>query len=183
MESPVTTESYAPLRGRRAQIANYTRHERPELLPADTPDDVIRERAKELFNLGFNLLAVARRIGIQPKRLRAIMTGEAHSPAIERRLKVAAMVVDGHDLEYIANRLGVQASTVREDLKVLRVSASAVSTKGRRMEKRRDDLRKLHQQGRTANEMADELGLTLGQVRYALDVMGLEWRGRVSAGS
>lgn len=182
-ESLVTIESMTPLRGRRAQIANYPLPDMTMRLAPDTPPEVIKERAQELLDLGFRTADVARRLGIQPKQLRAVMSGAEQSPAIERRAKVSAMVGAGNHLEDIAKRLDVPQSVIREDLKTLRVNIPEVSTKGLRMGKRKAELRRLHAEGRTPGEIAETLGITVGKVRYTLDVLGLEWRGRFSAGS
>lgn len=178
MENTVTIESSGSVRDKRAQIANYATHsEVPRMRPDSAPEE-IKEHATRLLDLGFNIVAVAHRLGVQPKRLRAIMKDEPLSPAVERRTRVAALVSEGHDFDDIVEALGVEPQSVREDLKALRIKISTVSRKSRRMEKRKGDLKRLHDLGMSPSEMTRELGLTIGQVRYTLDVLGLKWRNR-----
>lgn len=181
-DSHVTIELSSAPADRRVQIMNYAQQDvRPVLLPSDANPDRVRERATELFGLGFKLNAVARRIGIQPKLLRSIMNGEPPSPAIERRIKVSALISAGHDLESIADDLGVDNSAVRDDLKSMRIRASQVSGKSRRMNERKREVLRLHGEGKTMAEISETLGLTHHQVRYTMNALGLEWRSRASS--
>jgi DNA-binding NarL/FixJ family response regulator len=178
----VTIEVSAARKGRRAQIANYAHFRdvtiQPMRLPADALPEEIKERAEELFNLGFSTMAVARRIGVQPKMLRAIIENEVPTATVERRNKVSSLVAEGRTINEMAAHLGVAEWYIRSDLKTLHINPSRLTCKAKAMKERKDDVLLLHQQGKTVTEITRELNLSASQVQYALDRLGVQWRTR-----
>jgi DNA-binding NarL/FixJ family response regulator len=156
---------------------------KPSRVSADALPEEIKERAKELFDLGFSTMAVARRIGVQPKMLRVIIENEIPDSTIERRNKVSSLVAEGRNLNEISAQLGVAEWFIRSDLKALHINASRLTCKAQEMQQRKEDVLRLHQQGKTVTEMTRELKLSASQVQYALDRAGVNWRRKVSVGS
>lgn len=166
------------------QALNYVQQNAGTYLDSkDATPERIKEHAEELLSLGFKTLAVARRVGVQPKLLRAILNDEVWSSAIERRVKVSALIAEGRTTEYMAAHLGVGASIIRDDLKVLRVKPSQVSGRARRMRERKEGILLLHEEGRSIDEIAQSLEITTGQVKYVMRALGLPcgFRGRPRA--
>jgi DNA-binding NarL/FixJ family response regulator len=178
----VTIEVSTAQRGRRAQIANYANSRdvtmQPMRVPADALPEEIKERAEELINLGFSTITVARRIGVQPKMLRAIIENEVPTATVERRNKVSSLVAEGRNLNEISAQLGVAEWFIRSDLKALHINPSRLTCKAKAMKERKDDVLRLHQQGKTVTEITRELSLSASQVQYALDRVGVQWRTR-----
>jgi DNA-binding NarL/FixJ family response regulator len=178
----VTIEVSTARKGRRAQIANYANSRdvtmQPMRVPADALPEEIKARAKELFDLGFSTIAVARRIGVQPKTLRVLIDNEISISTIERRNKVSSMVAEGCNLNEIAERLGVAEWFIRSDLQAMHINPSRLTCKAKAMKERKADVLRLHQQGKTVTEITRELNLSASQVQYALDRLGVQWRTR-----
>lgn len=150
----------------------------PMRVPADALPEEIKERAKELFDLGFNTIAVARRIGVQPKTLRVLIDSEISISTIERRNKVSSMVAEGCNLNEIADRLGVAEWFIRSDLQALHINPSRLTCRAQAMTQRKEDVLRLHKRGKTITEITRELKLSASQVQYALDRAGVNWRTR-----
>lgn len=178
----VSLEVSTVRKDRKAQIANYAQFRdttmKPMRAPADALPEEIKERAKELFDLGFSTMAVARRIGVQPKMLRAIIENEVPTATIERRNKVSSLVAEGLNLNEIAAHLGVAEWYIRSDLKALHINPSRLTCKAKAMQERKEAVLRLHQQGKTVTEITRELHLSASQVQYALGRVGVDWRTR-----
>lgn len=174
-EPPVTLEVST------TQIANYAQFRdavmHPQRVPPDALPEEIRARADELFQLGFKTMAVARRIGVQPKMLRAIMEDESRSTTVERRRQVSNLVAEGLHFNEILARLGVAEWIIRSDLKALRISPSPTTCRAQEMNQRKEDVLRLHQRGKAVHEIAHDLKLSITQVRYALNRAGMDWHG------
>lgn len=171
-EPPVTLEvstvAIANYAQSRDEIALYRR------VPTEAIPEEIKSRAEELFSLGFKTMAVARRIGVQPKMLRAIMEDASRSTTVERRRQVSNLVAEGLQFSEIVAQLGVAEWIIRSDLKALRISPSPTTCRAQEMKQRKEDVLRLHQRGKTVHEIAHDLRLSITQVRYALNRAGID---------
>lgn len=148
-----------------------------------------REKVAKLYNSGKTLKEIAQEVGISISTVHAdvkylrkegivekrnTLDEQIEERITERRGKVAKLYNSGKSLKEIANELGISTSTLHLDLQYLNTKGIIQlksKQEGQTINKRRNQVAILYNEGKTPKEIAQELGITIAVAKNDINYL------------